>query len=77
MEYLYYRCCGGGGDSDLRRTGQEQTENDALTYLKEVKETLQDQREKYDMFLKIMKDFRAQRYCNCIFEVYLCLHLSK
>uniref|UniRef100_A0A7N2KZB0 Paired amphipathic helix protein Sin3-like 2 n=1 Tax=Quercus lobata TaxID=97700 RepID=A0A7N2KZB0_QUELO len=28
---------------------------------REGKETLQDQREKYDMFLKIMKDFRAQR----------------
>uniref|UniRef100_A0A7N2L0L1 Uncharacterized protein n=1 Tax=Quercus lobata TaxID=97700 RepID=A0A7N2L0L1_QUELO len=34
---------------------------DAWTYLKEVKETFQDQREKYDMFLKVMKDFNAQR----------------
>ncbi|KAF3943222.1 hypothetical protein CMV_030195 [Castanea mollissima] len=61
MEYLYYRCSGGEGGSDLGRTRPEQTEIDALIYLKEVKETLQDQREKYDMFLKIMKDFRAQR----------------
>ncbi|KAK3002319.1 hypothetical protein RJ639_021444 [Escallonia herrerae] len=37
------------------------TTNDALTYLKEVKEMFRDQREKYDMFLDVMKDFKAQR----------------
>ncbi|OWM71602.1 hypothetical protein CDL15_Pgr005789 [Punica granatum] len=37
------------------------TTNDALTYLKEVKDMFQDQREKYDMFLEVMKDFKAQR----------------
>ncbi|KAL3526003.1 hypothetical protein ACH5RR_014375 [Cinchona calisaya] len=37
------------------------TTNDALTYLKEVKDMFQDQREKYDMFLDVMKDFKAQR----------------
>ncbi|KAF3943223.1 hypothetical protein CMV_030196 [Castanea mollissima] len=41
--------------------GSDQTENDALTYLKEVKETLQDQREKYEMFLVVMKYFFARR----------------
>ncbi|KAK9038348.1 hypothetical protein V6N11_023224 [Hibiscus sabdariffa] len=46
---------GGGG------TPQKLTTNDALTYLKEVKEMFQDQKEKYDMFLEVMKDFKAQR----------------
>ncbi|XP_038715705.1 paired amphipathic helix protein Sin3-like 2 isoform X2 [Tripterygium wilfordii] len=47
---------GGGGDPS-----QKLTTNDALTYLKEVKDMFQDQREKYDMFLEVMKDFKAQR----------------
>ncbi|XP_028063496.1 paired amphipathic helix protein Sin3-like 2 [Camellia sinensis] len=46
---------GGGGAT------QKLTTNDALTYLKEVKDMFQDQREKYDMFLDVMKDFKAQR----------------
>ncbi|XVF58163.1 hypothetical protein PTKIN_Ptkin07bG0041300 [Pterospermum kingtungense] len=46
---------GGGGMS------QKLTTNDALTYLKEVKEMFQDQKDKYDMFLEVMKDFKAQR----------------
>ncbi|GJY52003.1 zinc finger, CCHC-type containing protein [Tanacetum coccineum] len=33
----------------------------ALTYLKEIKETFKDQREKYDEFLDVMKDFKAHR----------------
>ncbi|KAL6143380.1 hypothetical protein ACLB2K_054075 [Fragaria x ananassa] len=40
---------------------QKLTTNDALTYLKEVKDMFQDQREKYEMFLEVMKDFKAQR----------------
>lgn len=43
-------------------TSQKLTTSDALTYLKEVKDMFQDQREKYDMFLEVMKDFKAQRY---------------
>ncbi|KAL0014192.1 hypothetical protein SO802_001261 [Lithocarpus litseifolius] len=54
-------CNGGGGGSDLGCTLREQRKNYALTYLKEVKETLRDQREKYDEFLKVMKDFMDQR----------------
>ncbi|KAK7825157.1 paired amphipathic helix protein sin3-like 1 [Quercus suber] len=54
-------CNGGRGGSDLGCTLREQRKNYALTYLKEVKETLQDQREKYDKFLKVMKDFMDQR----------------
>ncbi|XP_071711389.1 paired amphipathic helix protein Sin3-like 2 [Rutidosis leptorrhynchoides] len=42
-------------------SAQKLTTNDALTYLKEVKDMFHDQREKYDMFLDVMKDFKAQR----------------
>lgn len=52
---------GGGGGST-----QKLTTNDALTYLKEVKDMFQDQREKYDMFLDVMKDFKAQRYWDFV-----------
>ncbi|KAJ0830567.1 putative transcription regulator Others family [Helianthus annuus] len=48
---------GGGGAS----SAQKLTTTDALTYLKEVKDMFQDQREKYDLFLDVMKDFKAQR----------------
>ncbi|XP_047314701.1 paired amphipathic helix protein Sin3-like 2 isoform X2 [Impatiens glandulifera] len=49
---------GGGAGGGV---AQKLTTNDALTYLKEVKEMFQNQREKYDMFLDVMKDFKAQR----------------
>lgn len=42
--------------------GQKLTTNDALAYLKAVKEMFQDNREKYDDFLEVMKDFKAQRF---------------
>lgn len=45
---------GGGGTQKL-------TTNDALFYLKEVKDMFQDQKEKYEEFLEVMKDFKAQR----------------
>ncbi|XP_052172733.1 paired amphipathic helix protein Sin3-like 3 isoform X2 [Diospyros lotus] len=40
---------------------QTLTTNDALAYLKAVKDIFQDKKEKYDEFLEIMKDFKAQR----------------
>ncbi|XWS34893.1 hypothetical protein CRYUN_Cryun21dG0076100 [Craigia yunnanensis] len=40
---------------------QKLTTNDALTYLKAVKDLFQEKREKYDDFLQVMKDFKAQR----------------
>ncbi|XP_042497948.1 paired amphipathic helix protein Sin3-like 4 isoform X3 [Macadamia integrifolia] len=46
---------GGGGGA------QKLTTNDALAYLKSVKDIFQDNREKYDEFLEVMKDFKAQR----------------
>ncbi|KAF5443219.1 hypothetical protein F2P56_035794 [Juglans regia] len=42
-------------------TTQKLTTNDALAYLKAVKDIFQDKREKYDDFLEVMKDFKAQR----------------
>ncbi|KAI3699768.1 hypothetical protein L2E82_44292 [Cichorium intybus] len=51
----------GGGGGGGASSAQKLTTNDALTYLKEVKDMFQDQREKYDMFLDVMKDFKAQR----------------
>ena len=38
------------------------TTNDALSYLKAVKDMFQDKKDKYDTFLALMKDFKAQRY---------------
>jgi paired amphipathic helix protein Sin3a len=49
---------GGGGGGG----GQKLTTNDALAYLKAVKDIFQDNREKYDEFLEVMKDFKAQRF---------------
>lgn len=51
----------GGGGGGEATTSQKLTTNDALSYLKQVKDMFQDQREKYDLFLEVMKDFKAQR----------------
>ncbi|ESQ49942.1 hypothetical protein EUTSA_v10019899mg [Eutrema salsugineum] len=51
----------GGRTVGGEMSSQKLTTNDALSYLKEVKEMFQDQREKYDRFLAVMKDFKAQR----------------
>ncbi|CAH8388149.1 unnamed protein product [Eruca vesicaria subsp. sativa] len=37
------------------------TTGDALSYLKAVKDMFQDKKDKYDTFLEVMKDFKAQR----------------
>ena len=37
------------------------TTNDALTYLREVKTRFANNKELYDTFLEIMKEFKAQR----------------
>ena len=46
----------GGGSA------QKLTTNDALVYLKRVKDIFQDKRQQYEDFLEVMKDFKAQRY---------------
>jgi paired amphipathic helix protein Sin3a len=45
----------------MNGAGQKLTTNDALAYLKAVKDIFQDKRDKYDEFLEVMKDFKAQR----------------
>ena len=52
----------GGGGGGGGGGGQKLTTNDALSYLKAVKDIFQDKREKYDDFLEVMKDFKAQRF---------------
>ena len=41
--------------------GNRLTTNDALTYLRDVKEKFKDNRLVYDKFLDIMKDFKSQK----------------
>ncbi|WCJ21741.1 Paired amphipathic helix protein Sin3-like 4 [Euphorbia peplus] len=48
---------GEGGNDDKRKS----TTADALSYLKAMKDTFRNRREKYDDFLQVMKDFKAQR----------------
>ncbi|VVB12251.1 unnamed protein product [Arabis nemorensis] len=45
---------------------QKLTTSDALEYIKNVKDTLQDKREIYDEFLELMKDFRVQRMLHLL-----------
>ncbi|KAM7269592.1 hypothetical protein ACFE04_025089 [Oxalis oulophora] len=53
---------GSGQQPQMAAAGaQKLTTNDALAYLKAVKDIFQDRREKYDEFLEVMKDFKAQR----------------
>jgi histone deacetylase complex regulatory component SIN3 len=42
-------------------SAQRLTANDALAYLKAVKEQFQDDRAKYDEFLEVMRDFKSTR----------------
>lgn len=46
--------------------GQKLTTNDALSYLKAVKDIFQDKRDKYEDFLEVMKDFKAQRFDHVV-----------
>ncbi|XP_074295941.1 paired amphipathic helix protein Sin3-like 4 isoform X3 [Silene latifolia] len=50
-----------GGGVTTQGSMQRLTTNDALAYLKAVKEMFSDKKEKYDEFLEVMKDFKAQR----------------
>ncbi|KAE8718227.1 hypothetical protein F3Y22_tig00110017pilonHSYRG00183 [Hibiscus syriacus] len=50
-------CSAGGAESSTP------TQTDCLTYLNEVKAAFQDQ-DKYDMFVQVLEDFKAQRHTN-------------
>ncbi|KAL2519477.1 Paired amphipathic helix protein Sin3-like 4 [Abeliophyllum distichum] len=51
----------GQGQMSSVSSAQRLTTNDALTYLKAVKDIFKDKRDKYDDFLEVMKDFKSQR----------------
>ncbi|KVH92744.1 Histone deacetylase interacting, partial [Cynara cardunculus var. scolymus] len=67
---------GAGGGAGGGSSSQKLTTNDALTYLKEVKDMFHDQREKYDMFLDVMKDFKAQRYIKFVSHFVLFIQVA-
>lgn len=51
-----------GARSNWRRpTSGRLTTNDALAYLREVKDRFKDNKQVYDNFLEIMKQFKAQQ----------------
>ncbi|XP_023633198.1 paired amphipathic helix protein Sin3-like 6 isoform X2 [Capsella rubella] len=47
--------------SSRGETNKKPRTTDALSYLKAVKDIFQDKKEKYESFLELMKDFKAQR----------------
>lgn len=49
------------GPQPTQASTQRLTTDDALAYLKAVKEKFKDDKEKYEEFLECMKDFKAQR----------------
>ncbi|KAJ7943566.1 Paired amphipathic helix protein Sin3-like [Quillaja saponaria] len=58
---VYSRGEPSGQPQMMAGANQKLTTNDALSYLKAVKDIFQDNREKYDDFLEVMKDFKALR----------------
>lgn len=48
---------------------QKLTTDDALAYLKAVKDMFKDDKEKYDEFLEVMKDFKNQRSALASFHL--------
>jgi paired amphipathic helix protein Sin3a len=51
----------GPGSMASQQASHRLTTNDALTYLREVKMRFQNDKQVYDTFLEIMKEFKAQR----------------
>ncbi|GKC02284.1 paired amphipathic helix protein Sin3-like protein 4, partial [Tanacetum coccineum] len=54
---------GGGGYSSAQKK-QKLTAIDALTYLMNVQDTFPENKEKYHIFLDLLKDFKDKRYIN-------------
>eukprot|EP00252_Welwitschia_mirabilis_P014433 TRINITY_DN3170_c0_g1_i2.p1 TRINITY_DN3170_c0_g1~~TRINITY_DN3170_c0_g1_i2.p1 ORF type:complete len:1323 (+),score=353.10 TRINITY_DN3170_c0_g1_i2:643-4611(+) len=54
-------CGEASAGAQLSRGPQKLTTDDALRYLKAVKDMFKDRKEKYDEFLEVMKEFKAQR----------------
>ena len=57
--------------SGLGDTSRKLTIDDGKTFLKEVEETFQDQREKYYKFIEVLIDFKHRRYSNRMSEVFV------
>ena len=57
--------------SGLGDAPRELTIDDGKTFLKEVEETFQDQREKYYKFIKVLTDFKHRRYSNRAYEAFV------
>ena len=57
--------------SGLGDTSRKLTIDDGKTFLKEVEETFQDQKEKYHKFIKVLTEFKYRRYCNRMYEVFV------
>lgn len=67
---IIFGWCSSGQPQMMTATAsQKLTTNDALSYLKAVKEIFENNKEKYEDFLEVMKDFKAQRLrqsiCYC------------
>lgn len=45
--------------------GRKLTEEDALAYLRAVKDVFKDKEENYRYFLELMKDFKDKRFDAC------------
>lgn len=66
MKILQFFCSGGArsvvpSSQHAQNSRNSLTTNDALSYLRDVKDKFQDKKETYDTFLEIMKNFKAQR----------------
>lgn len=59
--HLYRGCMMYRSGQPPNSGGQKLTTGDALAYLKAVREMFHDKKEKYDEFLEVMKEFKAQR----------------
>lgn len=55
-------------------TNQKLTTNDALVYLKAVKDKFQDKREKYEEFLEVMRDFKSERSVHAAGALHNLIH---
>jgi paired amphipathic helix protein Sin3a len=56
----------GGSAAAAAAAGQKLTTNDALVYLKAVKDKFQDNRAKYEEFLEVMRDFKSERSVHAV-----------
>lgn len=54
-------CCRQEKPYEAPLPGAKLTTDDALAYLKAVKDKFRDDKVKYDEFLEVMKDFKATR----------------